>query len=118
MYIDPSGEFALILIPPALLIALAALVVLYTLSLFSDEILDFVDEAIDSLESEYEKKLEKEYTVYALVDDYGVIRYVGRVKTVNYEARMNYHEIQKVCIEDIGLIILTIGSAEALSNRV
>jgi hypothetical protein len=95
MYTDPSGEFALILIPPALLIALAATVVLYTLSLFSDEILDFVDEAIDSIESEIEKSFKKEYTVYALVDDEGEIRYVGRVRTKNYEARMNYHEITK-----------------------
>lgn len=89
MYSDIAGEYAL-LIPflPAIAIVVVALLIL---PMFSDEILEFVDAAINSLESEIEKSFKKEYTVYALVDDDGEIRYVGRVKTVNYNNRMAYH---------------------------
>lgn len=93
MYSDITGEFALpIPFLPAIAIAVVALLIL---SMFSDEISQFIDAAIDSLESEIEKSFKKEYTVYALVDDEGEIRYVGRVRTKDYEARMKYHEITK-----------------------
>ncbi len=93
MYLDPSGEFAGAI--PLLPVIAIAFVILFILALFSDEIAQFVDSAIDSIESEIEKSLKKEYTVYTLVDGDGVVRYVGRVKTKNYNARMKYLEQTK-----------------------
>lgn len=97
MYVDPNGELYLIIIPSFIIVVAVALVVFYAIGLYHDEILDFVDEAIESIEieSEIEKSLKKEYTVYALIDDAGEVKYVGRVKTKNYNARMTYHEETK-----------------------
>jgi RHS repeat-associated protein len=96
MNVDPSGEFfQLAVFPPLLLAAIAALAILYVIGNFNEEILDFVDEAIKTIESEFEKTLEKEYTVYTLIDIDGTVKYVGRVKTANYSARMEYHRITK-----------------------
>jgi len=98
MFLDPSGESGLL----ALLVSIGpvglaaiAIIALVAVCFYSDEILDFVDTAIGTVASQFEKKLEKDYTVYTLVDKGGTIRYVGRVKTANYDARMEYHETHK-----------------------
>jgi len=97
MYLDPSGEWAIFAafasIGPVgwIAIAIIAIAAIY----FSDEILNFVDTAIETTVSEFEKTLNKDYTVYSLVDSEGTIKYVGRVKTANYSARMAYHEKTK-----------------------
>lgn len=99
MHIDPIGEAATLI---ALLastgpigwfaIAIIAIVIVYY---YSTEILDFVDTAAGTVTSAFEKTLSKDYTVYSLIDEEGTIKYVGRVKTANYNARIAYHEKTK-----------------------
>ena len=99
MFVDPIGEDPVLL---ALLassgpigwigIVIIAIVIVYY---FSDEILDYVDTTIGATVSQFEKTLYKNYTVYSLIDEEGTIKYVGRVKTTNYNARIAYHEKTK-----------------------
>jgi len=101
MCIDPSGESGLLAllasIGPVGWAAIGVLGVLAVIAVcyYQDEILSFVDAAIETVASPVEKTLEKKYTVYTLVDDAGAIRYVGRVLTKNYSARMDYHRTHK-----------------------
>lgn len=99
MYADSIGE------DPALIALLAstgpigwfaiAFIAIAIVYYYSDEILDFVDTAIETVANEFEKNLDKNYTVYSLIDGEGSIKYVGRVKTANYSSRMAYHEKTK-----------------------
>jgi hypothetical protein len=101
MFVDPSGEFAitlsiaLIALAKATIVASGTVITLAVVYEFSDEILDFVDSTVETVKNEFEKTLKDDYTVYSLVDDQGTIRYVGRVKTDDYRARMGHHEKNK-----------------------
>ena len=48
--------------------------------------------ASETVDGAIHKQKTKSYIVYLLADTQGNIRYVGRVTTSGYEARMNYHQ--------------------------
>jgi|GEM_PF-4247187 len=86
MNVDPLGNDGTLLFKdliPAVVFIVAVLAILY----FAYEILD----TIVTIVEEYNRNAPKEYTVYTLIDDSGTVKYVGRVKTVNYRTRMNQH---------------------------
>lgn len=112
MYIDPSGNIAIEIafaiggISLSCFLAIGAIVIVtYALVEYKDEISNYINAIVlttlietaiwtKTKYQEYRENANKEYTVYYLSDGSN-IRYVGRVKTKNFNARISYHQKTK-----------------------
>ena len=71
---------------------------------------------VKNVREKLENRKAQTYSVYFLEDDYGIIRYVGRVTDVGYNSRMAYHKETKGYLPSYRISGLSYAEARGLEE--